>query len=366
MRRLIIILLFGGVVLFTFPSKSWSQEVQSKNSKSWKLSGRIQLQYLLDTNIDGDAARTNNGFRMRRGRFQAEGKITEWVDAKFEFEIRDNSPRLKDAEGKIKLGKKLFVRLGQFKVPVWREQMRSSGKLLLVERSAADAFLFDLNLSARQIGLEIGGKTQNGIHWAFNVSNGAGEGNREDAGRGKSSGFVNNGKLFTGRANVPVGDKLQVSLSGAVNRVGAKIGTTDNSGTIYTIAPDFRLYLPAGNRGHLEIEGGMAFGGISRDFAGTTDDVNFVLFDVTGRWSSKLSQRNQKLGGLDAVEFAAGLTYVEPNTDSSDDETLFFRFGPAVYFGKQTRVQVNGEIESPAAPGADTIFKLRTQATFNF
>lgn len=365
MKRIQSILLCWGVVLYTFQSKSWSQDVQPSNSKSWQLSGRVQLRYLIDTDIDGDAPQTNNGFRIRRGRFQAKGKVTDWVDAKFQIEVRDNSPRLKDAEGKLKLLKNLFLRFGQFKVPVWREELRSTGKLLLVEPSAAAEFLLALNLSARQVGVEIGGKLNNGIQWTVNVSNGAGEGGREDAGRTKSL-FVNNGKLVTGRINLPVGDKFQIALSGSANRAGSKIGTTDNSGTIYTIAPDFGAHLPVGNKSDLDIEGGVAFGSIGSKLNGTTEDQKFTIFDVTGRWKTKPDKANENLGGLDAVEFAAGISFIEPDTDLDDDEILFFRFGPAVYFGKQTRTQVNAEIESPAIAGVDTIFKLRTQATFNF
>ncbi|NIW80878.1 MAG: hypothetical protein GWN16_16070, partial [Calditrichae bacterium] len=83
-------------------------------------------------------------------------------------------------------------RVGQFKVPVWREELRSSGSLLLVERSAAAEFLADLLLSARHVGIEFGGQFQNGVDFAVNYSNGAGEGEREDAGRNKSF-SINNG-----------------------------------------------------------------------------------------------------------------------------------------------------------------------------
>lgn len=343
-----------------------AQEVKTKNSQSWELSGRVQAQYLYNTDIDGDAARTNNGFRMRRGRLQAKGKLTDWISTKFQVELRDNDPRLKDAEAKIKLGKTFYARVGQFKVPVWREEfMRSSGSLLLVERSEAADFLVDLRLSARQIGFEVGGKYESGVSWAANFSNGSGEGNREDAGRSKSD-FTNNGKLITGRVNVPVGEKLQIGVSGAANRVGSNTGISDNSGTIWTIAPDFGFYTAGGENAKFDVEGGLAFGGISSDFLGTADDANFTLVDVTGRWTKKLAEANANLGGLDAVELAAGFSYVEPSDNVDNNELTTFRFGPAVYFGKHARLQVNGEIEDSAAPGDDTVFKIRAQSTFNF
>ncbi|NIR47385.1 hypothetical protein GWO43_02780 [candidate division KSB1 bacterium] len=366
MNQLLRSAVLTAMVLSLSISSGRAQEVKSKNAKTWQLSGRVQLQYLLNTDIDSDDAETNNGFRIRRGRLQATGQLTDWVQTKFQVEIRDNSPRLKDAEGKILLGERVFVRFGQFKVPVWREELRSSSKLLLIERSAAADFLVDNRLSARHIGVEVSGKAGNRIQWAVNLSNGAGEGGREDAGRTKDGAFVNNGKMVTGRVNVPVSKRLEVGVSGAANRGGADTGTTDNTGTLYTIAPDFGLYLSTGAQGQLDIEGGLAVGSMSSEFTGTAEDVNFVLFDVTGRWMTKLTEVKQNLGGLDAFELAAGISFIEPNTDFDDDEALFFRFGPAVYFGKQTRLQVNAELEQPTAEGADTVLQFRAQTTFNF
>ncbi|MFQ5605381.1 MAG: porin [bacterium] len=365
MKNLFIRLLGAGLILFLTMVSSPAQEVKTKNAKSWELTGRAQLQYFYNSDIDGDASRTNNGFRIRRGRLQAKCKLTDWVETKFQIEVRDNSPRLKDAEGKIKLGKNMFVRLGQFKVPVWREELRSSSKLLLVERSEVAEMLADINLSARQVGLEVGGKMASGLSWAVNVSNGAGEGGREDAGRSKS-GFVNNGKLFAGRVNVPVGDKLQIGVAGAANRAGSDTGVADNSGTIWTIAPDFGYYTSAGTNGQLDLEGGIAIGSVDKDFLSTAEDQKFRLFDVTARWHKKLSSVRENLGGVDAVELAAGISIIEPNSNVDDDESLFVRFGPAVYFGKTTRLQVNGEIEKPLVSGGVTIFKFRVQSTFNF
>jgi len=351
--------------LASLAGSGFSQEIKIKNAKSWELSGRVQLQYLYNSDTDGNAAKTNNGFRIRRGRLQAKAHLTSRVQTKFQIEVRDNTPRLKDAEGKIRLGSSFFVRFGQFKVPVWREEMRSSGKLLLVERSAAASFLQGLNLSARQVGVEFGGKYASGVSWAANFSNGAGEGGREDAGRKKDGEFVNNGKLVSGRINFPVGKRFQLGLSAAANRLGGNTGTSDNTGTAYAAAPDF-AYRQGLAGGKLEIEGGMAFGNVSSAFLGSASDQKFVLSDVTGRWTRKLTHASEALGGLDAIEFAAGVSYVEPNSDVSDDETLFLRFGPALLFGKNARLQLNGELENPTAKGAGSIFKARLQTTFNF
>lgn len=335
------------------------QELKIKNAKSWVVEGRVQLQNLINTDIEGDAQNTNNGFRIRRGRLQVSGNLTDFVETKFQIDVRDNSPRLKDAEGTLKFANGLYLRFGQYKVPVWREELRSSSKLLMVERSQVAEFLGEFNLSIRHVGMEFGMRTENGIDFAVNLSNGAGEGGHEEAGRPKSD-FVNNGKLFTGRINLPVGKTFQVAVSGAMNRVGNKVGTADNSATISAIAPDFGLYLDSGERGKIEVEGGLVFGSIGKDFTGDMDNTDFTLFDATGRYTHTLEKASEGLAGMDAIEFAAGFSRLDVNANV----TSVFRFGPAFYFGKQTRLQVNGEIENPDA--GNSIFQIRSQITFNF
>jgi hypothetical protein len=361
MVRKMELMIFGVGLLIYFSPHLHGQDVVASNAEKWSMSGRVQLQHSYSSDIATNSDETNNGFRIRRGRLQVKAKLNEYVSAKFQIEVRDNSPRLKDAEGKLKLFNDFFLRVGQFKVPVWREELRSSGKLLLVERSPAAEFLAEMLLSARHVGVEFGGQIYEGVDLAFNYSNGAGEGGREDIERSKSI-DVNNGKLFTGRVNVAAAEVIELGLSAAINQLGNKIGNADTSGTVYAIAPDFGIYLKSG----VDIEGGVAFGGISKDLIKTTNDQKFMVGDVTGRVHIKLTEPNAALAGMDGVELAGGISYIEPNTSVDKDEILYFRFGPALDFGKHTRIQVNGEVAKPTADGADTFMVVRSQATINF
>lgn len=357
------------VMMLVASTEVAGQEVKSRNAQNWELAGSIQLQYLYDTDIANDALTTNNGFRIRRGRFTARGKVTDFVEATMQFEMRDNNPRLKDAEGKIKLANDYYIRFGQFKVPVWREELRSSTNLLLVERSEAAEFLVGYNFSARQIGVELGRRPSKGLQIAVNVANGAGEGVREDAGQNKNN-FVNNGKSFTGQANLLLNEHVQIGVSGAANRVTARnqtpAGTTALSGTNTMIAPDFGIYLHRpSSKSQVDIEGGLAYGALAKELLGAAEGSHFLIADVTGRYTAKFEHANAGLGGLDAFELAGGVSYVEPN-DKADDESLVFRFGPAFCFGKSTRLQINGEVTKPVPEGAETVFQIRSQANFNF
>jgi hypothetical protein len=342
-----------------------AQEVKSRNASSWELSGLIQMQHAYNKDIEGDAVLTNNGFRIRRGRLVAKGKVTDYVETTFQIEVRDNNPRLKDAEGKIKLAHSLYFRLGQFKVPVWREELRSSTDLLLIERSLAADFLILTNFSARQIGIELGRKPEKGVQFMVNLANGAGEGVREDAGTVKNR-FVNNGKLYTGRLNLPIGERVEIGVSGAANRVSRVFAATQEifTGTSALLAPDVGIYLKSGATGRFDLEGGAGFGKVSKSFDDSgTEDYHFKLLDITGRWLTGFNAAQASLGGVDAFELAGGVTFLEPNDTITDNETLAYRLGPAVYFGKRTRLQVNAEFLDTST---DSFIQIRTQANFIF
>ena len=339
-----------------FPFSGMAQKSPVRSTGVWSLSGRLQLQHVYHAGIPSDAARINQGFRIRRGRLVVKANTSEFIQVLFQIEARDNKPRLKDAAGAVHLANGFYVRFGQFKVPVWREELRSSGKLLLIERSPVASYLAGLNLSARQIGLEIGKRSANGLHWVLNLSNGAGEGQREDAGRSKSDLFLNNGKLFTARLEARPRRRLALGISAALNQVGTRIGATDATGTIRAILPDFHLALPVGANQSLDIEGGLGWGKISGNLA-DGQEKTFVLLETTARWQQALRHPSRTLAGLEAVEFAAGYAMIHDLRTVS-----VFRFGPGLRFGKAMRLQVNAEIES----GGEDAFKVRSQVMFNF
>lgn len=353
--RFVYLLLVLGMILSGVLT---AQEVVASKSKKLSLSGRVQLQHAWNEALSLiDEAKTKHGFRIRRGRFQVKAKINPYVSAKLQVEARDNAPRLKDAEGKIQFFRHYYFRFGQFKVPVWREEfLRSSGSLLLVERSPASKFLIVNLLSARQIGLEFGGKIGEKIVVIVNYNNGSGEGNSEiEKNKTKS---VNNGKMLVGRVDFNFSRVVKVGISGAINNVGTRTDTLNTAGNNTLIAPDFGLYLPAG----IDIEGGIAFGEISKGFIEEFDDKKYTVWDVTGRWKTRFNEL-EEWGGLSGVELAAGISSI--NSDASkDDNTIFLKVGPGIYFGKNARLQSNLEIAIP--PEGDTHYTARSQFTFNF
>ncbi len=350
-------------------------------SPSWKLSGKVQLQHLWDPDQNEALALTDHGFRIRRGRLKVIGFITEWADVRLQMEVRDDKPKLKDAICNIKIFDDYFLRLGQFKVPMWREELRSSSRLLLVERSDAAEFLSDHLLSARHIGVEIGGKYANGLHFALNFSNGAGEGQREDAGVSVDDN-TNDGKMLSGRLAMDFSPNFSVGLSGSANVFDAtytktslltasdslRIDTIRQNGTLVAVAPDFRWLHKLSDKSQIEVESGIAIGSVPADLALNSSGMrsNFVLYDVGGRWTIGMDSPLSAIGGFSAIEIAAGFSYIEPNQDVADDERFIYRVGPAFHFGKKVRLQVNGEWTIFASPLSESQVFVRSQASFSF
>ncbi len=372
MKRFVPMLI--AAVLWLSPQLTRAQGVAASKSQKWKLSGRLQFQWLHDFDIPSTSSRTNDGFRVRRSRFKAAGQVTPYVDAVFYIEVRDNKPRLKDGYGRIRLGRKVALRFGQFKVPVWREEyQRSSGHLLLIERSAAAEFLADNLLSARHVGVEAAIRTGK-ADILLNLSNGAGEGVRETAGSRKNGLGVNNGKMLSGRLNLRLQKRLQVGLSAAFNRLGGDGADLDLDGVPNenrwrsVIAPDFVATLAAGRSAALDVEGGLFLASTQDGFVKTDGSLSTLKsfgLDLTARYKRAVEPQPE-YGGLDGIELAGGIAFVNPNTDVAGDGEWVVRAGPGFSFGKNTRFQLNGELSVPQDSAADTVFRLRAQTTFNF
>jgi hypothetical protein len=342
-----------------------AQEVKTKNSMGLDLSGRVQLQHVYNDNLASADSISSHGFRMRRVRVQLEAKITDFLLSKIQIEVRDNSPRLKDAEGKLQLFNKYYFRFGQFKVPVWREEfIRSSGDLILVERSAAAEFLLLNLLSARHIGTEIGGTPSSKISLVLNYSNGSGEGiseiERQILVGGKLLTDANRGKMWSGRIDLSLDKRFQLGLSGVINYLGSRVDSLSNEGENMVVAPDFGIYLPAG----FDLEGGLAAGTLSKSFVKTLDDSNFLLADLTGRWKKIFDRPYNQWGGLLGFELALGFSYIDCEVNGLEERNSF-RFGPALYFSKKTRLQSNFELVNPPVEQQALFWRIRSQFTVN-
>ena len=103
-----------------------------------KIGGTVQVRYLLNfTDDDGNTDDFDSGFDIPRSDLSFSGKIYDSIQYKLSFRA-DDSADLRDAWARWNWDNGWGLQLGQYKLPVWREDYTSSSRQLAVERSVVD------------------------------------------------------------------------------------------------------------------------------------------------------------------------------------------------------------------------------------
>jgi hypothetical protein len=104
----------------------------------------------------------HNGFDIRRARVDLKGSVTPYFSYRLQADLVDK-PKMIDAYGEIKLADYFTVTAGQFKIPLSMENLTSSNKLEMIDRSQVVEALVargkDVigNQNGRDIGLQVSG-----------------------------------------------------------------------------------------------------------------------------------------------------------------------------------------------------------------
>lgn len=117
------------------------------------------------------------GFTLRRGRLQLEYEFTDRVQTTLEIGCDKLDLEVKDASIGYRVGAPLAFVAGVQKMPFSREELRSSSRLTMIERSAANGWFDSLGYLGRDIGLVAAGEFAPGgrpLGWALGVFNGNG------------------------------------------------------------------------------------------------------------------------------------------------------------------------------------------------
>jgi len=126
----------------------------------------------------------HNGFDIRRARIDLKGAITPFFSYRLQADWVDK-PKMIDAYGEIKLSDYFTFTAGQFKIPFSMENLTSSNKLEMIDRSQVVEALVarskDVigNQNGRDIGVQLGGillkvKDMPVIEYRIGVFNGSG------------------------------------------------------------------------------------------------------------------------------------------------------------------------------------------------
>lgn len=125
-----------------------------------------------------------DGFDIRRARLDIKGAITPYFAYRLQTDFADK-PKIIDASAEIKLADYFMITAGQFKIPLSMENLTSSNKLELIDRSQVVEALVargkDVigNHNGRDIGIQISGtflkfKGQSIAEYKIGVFNGSG------------------------------------------------------------------------------------------------------------------------------------------------------------------------------------------------
>ncbi|MGM0574514.1 MAG: porin [Myxococcota bacterium] len=140
-------------------------------SSRLEIGGRLQLQHATDIPDEGD---TQARFLVRRARLKLQGHVfVPELTFKFQAGFGKGSVVLKDFFADYRFADGFRLRVGQWKRPFSRQQMTSSGKLILVDRAVTDDFF----ATGRDLGVAIHngyGKSPT-LEWAVGLFNGTGD-----------------------------------------------------------------------------------------------------------------------------------------------------------------------------------------------
>ncbi len=150
--------------------------IKSDDGKfSVKLTGRVQPFYVLTrTKEPRDYA---SAFEIRRARLVLEGNIhTKKLLYKMQSDFGKGFVTLKDFHADLEIAADTWIRVGQWKRPFSRQQINSSGRLEVTDRSITDKAFG----AGRDIGIAIRNDYEKSpeLEWIVGVFNGTGDGSK--------------------------------------------------------------------------------------------------------------------------------------------------------------------------------------------
>jgi hypothetical protein len=277
------------------------------------LTGYSQVRYQL-FNETGK----KDGFDIRRARLDLKGSVTPFFSYRVQADLVDK-PKLIDAYGEIKLADYFMVTAGQFKIPFSLENLTSSNKLEMIDRSQVVEALIargkDVigNQNGRDIGIQVSGtlvkiKDLPLIEYRLGVFNGSGINVADTANENKD---ISARLIF-----IPV--------------KGVSFGGGFYSGLDKAIKPDVAGRSQARNRLGAELSYALSRFSIKGEYIsgkdGKTNRAGWYI--QTGYFI--LPQKLQILGKYDVYD---------PNTSSSDNISTNYVFGANYNFNNWSRLQ---------------------------
>ena len=285
-----------------------------------------------------------DGFDIRRARLDLKGSLSPYFSYRVQADLADK-PKLIDAYGEIKLTEYFLITAGQFKIPFSHENLASSNKLEMIDRSQVVEALVargkDVigNQNGRDIGIQVSGtflkiKNLPLVEYRFGVYNGSGINVLDTANKAKDI----------------VGRLIFTPLK------GFSFGGGFYSGWDKAIKPDVAGNSQFRNRYGVELSYVTAIFSIKGEYIegkdGKTDRAGWYV--QSGYFI--IPQKLQVLGKYDVYD---------PNRSSADNISTNYVFGANYNFNNWSRLQAFYTIRQEEGTAVDNnYFSIQYQIGF--
>ncbi|MCP4600015.1 MAG: hypothetical protein GY847_05660 [Proteobacteria bacterium] len=309
-------------------------EVKGRIHTRWEMKHRSE-------GVDEGTDEIENGFLVRRARLKFLWRPTDWVMGVIQVGVErvfESMPSLlRDAYIHLSPLRFLELRVGQFKKPFSGLEMRSPGRMRVLERGEGnDVIVEDLLYGDRDLGIQLSGRIIRSVKldYAIGVFNGSGPNiNLED-----------NSKDLVGRLKIRPIKALRLGVNGSLKFFDDN-DDLDNEDHGWAVGGDIRIRY-AGLRLHLE-----SLFAEDHNYWTRTDtlDAPPLIFNVLGI----LSYRYRfKVSWGFALEAVFKMEVLDTSMDIVDDEVLLYSPGINGYFGEYLRLMVQGEFRRSGSNGS--------------
>ena len=337
---------------------SGSSAVAEEKGKKHKLDKKAKLKvgariHTLWT-YTNEAETPENAFGIDMARVKFDWRQSKLVRGVLQLDVdqlqksSSQTAILRDAYVKVAPMKYLQFRMGQFKRPFSRVELRSRGRLETIHRGVSNAWLIEeLGYGERDLGLQVEGGMSDellSVNYACGVFNGSGKNMEEEDPDGS--------KDFVVRLDVEALDMLSVGANGSYKQFDTSESSLSHPDSAWAAGGDFRLklggfrllgeYLTGENYLYSDMKH-MLEAGVWADHYHESVATSWSALLMLA-YKHKVFEKWRL-----AVQPVVKGEYLVP--DDSLDEAYVWALtsGANLFIGKHVRLMLNSEIVRPAA-----------------
>jgi hypothetical protein len=331
--------------------KDPGDDKKKKKRKKLKISARIHTVWKMDHENTPDDPRTpedefekqdiESAFSIRRARLKISWRPKKWLTAVLKlggFQDMDfGVSLLQDAYIHVSPFQFLEIRVGQFKKPFSKLELRSSGKLRVYNRGEGNSLIVeDLLYGSRDLGIQLSGRIVPAVKLDYEVGvfNGSGPDISEQG----------NSKDIAARLKISPLSWFGFGVNGSF-KFFEESENEDKSAWATSADMTFKV---AGFRAYIEGITALDHDYLSRDTA-VTDKAPYI-FNLIGILSYKHTVNSGKFGI--SLEPVFKLELLDPNAKVEKDHVLVYNPGFNTYIGEYLRLMIHGEFRRSAKNSA--------------